>query len=220
MYRCGKLRFTNEELYFIEFVEQIKSRKTTKKYIKFFKDRNWIKYNHKTNYYILNSFDNIRIENDWTIRLAFKIYFGNYYKIEAVIGAVIYGYLHRDFWRKVKRNKSVHIKERTYHFICLKFNFKKQPAPISVLGVCQILNISKSTASRLKKEAQKTKYINVQKDYLEENINQGEIEFATKNYKEEIIHTNLVFHEGKHKLRLIDLIYPNFHFTKRKSLGT
>lgn len=220
MYRVGKIKFTSEELDFIDFVEQIKSRKTTKKYIKLLEGLNWIKYNHKTKYYILNSFDKIRKDNEWLVRLAFPIDYNTYYNIEAVTGAVIYGYLHKDFWRKVKRDKSVLLKKSTYYFISPKFNYKQKPAPVSVLGVSRIFNISSSTASRLKKYAKKEKLIKVHKNYWDEEIDQEEVKFAKEYFPDEIKYKNLVFKDKKYRLQLIDTIYPLFYFTKRKSLET
>lgn len=220
MFRNGKLRFTNEELNFIEFVEQIKDRKTTIKYIKLLEGMKWINYNNKTKYYILASFDKIRKQNDWFLRLAFPISYKTYYKIKAVTGAVIYGYLHKDFWRKVKRDKSVQLKKSTYHFISSKFNYKQQPAPVSVIGVSHIFKISKSTASRLKKYAVEENLIKVQKNYWDEGINQEEVEFVKEYFPDEISHKNLVFQSNKYQLQLIDTIYPLFYFTKRESLET
>ncbi len=200
---------------FIEYISQIKSRKTTKKHISFLLEIGWLTYNSKTQYYNIKSFDKIRQENEFNVRLAYPINFTNINNIQAATGAVIYGYLHKDFWRNVKRQKSVHIKGSTYHFLSLKYNYKEQPAPVSVIGVQKIFNISIATASRLKNAAAKHKLISLKKNYSKKAVNK----YATDMYcKLNDLKPNIVYHNNKYHLQLIDTIYPLFYFTKRKSL--
>ena len=134
LFREGKAKLDENDLLFIEYIEQIKTKKTTEKYIRQLLELGFIGFNNKTGFYNLKSFDKIRMLHEWEVRLAFPIDFTSYYKIQAVTGAVIYGYLHKDFWRKVKRKKSVHIKGSTYNFPSSTFNYKKQCAPVSVIG--------------------------------------------------------------------------------------
>ena len=126
LYPNGKTRLGNEELLFLELTHQIKSRKTIKSYISKLLDLKFLSYNSKTQYYIIRSFYNIRAIHNLESRLAFPIGYYNYQKLDAVTGAVIYGYLHKDFWRKVKQKKSVQIKGCTYNFPKFNFNFKNQ----------------------------------------------------------------------------------------------
>jgi len=215
LYPSGKARLDKHELQFIEYHERIASRKTTKKHIQRLMSKGWIKKNQKTGYYILVSFDKIRVNNDWENRLAFTIGFHNYNKFKAVSGAVIYGYLHKDFWRKVKKKKSVQINGCTYYFLTPKFNFKKAPAPVSVYGVEDIFDISTATASRIKNAAAKEKLISLKKNFTDLPLAPA----AMHTYLElfDCKH-NIVFKGGKHVLQGIDTIFPLFYFRKRKSL--
>lgn len=215
LYPSGKSKLDNQELLFIEYLDGIASRKTTLKYIERLRSLGWIKKNQKTGYYIFVSFDKIRENNEWLNRLAYTIGFHNYNKLKAVSGAVIYGYLHKDFWRKVRKKKSVQIKGCTYHFLSSKFNFKKVPAPVSVYGVNEIFDISTSTASRIKNAAAKEQLISLKKNFTELNLNP----IAMHKYLEynDSKH-NLVYKGGKYVLQGIDTIFPLFYFRRRKSL--
>lgn len=217
IYRNGKARLDESDLLFIEFVEQIKCRKTTLRYITLLLELYFISYNEKTGYYIINSFDKIRQFHNWKVRLAFPIDYSNYNKIQAVTGAVIYGYLHKDFWRYVKREKSVQIKGSTYYFFNPTFNYKKQPAPVSVIGVNKIFDISIPTASRLKNTAAKYGLISLKKNFSDivknKTIMQLYLEYNDKR-------NNIVYRNGDYRLQLIDTIYPLFFFIKRTNLKT
>ena len=214
IYKQGKFKLCNETISFLSLVEY-KGFKTIKNQIKNLEEINWIYRNKKTGYYIIKSFDRIRKENSWHVRLAFKINFSNYYKINAVTGAVIYGYLHKDFWRWVKKEKSVQLKGSTYNFPKFNFNYKDKPAPVSIIGVNQIFDIPQSTASRLKKAARKEKLLLVKKNYSEEFKNADAKELRGPGHMK-----NAVTIDGKCYLQLIDTVCPLFEFSKRKSLKT
>lgn len=212
-YPNGKIRFRREDLLFLEFTHQISSRKTTKKYIAKLKELKFLCYNSKTQYYIIRSFDKIRVMHNLESRLAFPIGYNNYKKLNAVTGAVIYGYLHKDFWRKVKREKSVQIKGRTYNFPSITFDFKKHQAPVSVYGVLQIFDIPIATASRLKTAAKKEKYLKVKKNFEKITLNEAVTLRYTKLKKSE-----LRFRNGNYFLQSIDTVCPLFYFKKRKRM--
>ncbi len=165
LYTSGKARLNYRELQFLELTEEIRCRKTTLKYIQFLMVKGWLRYNAKTGYYIIKSFDRIRRENNWRVRLSFPVDFYSYRNIKAITGTILYGYLHMDFWRKVRRKKSVQIKGSTYHFLFPAFNYTEAPAPLSVLGLCKIFKISPSTASRLKDCAVKHWLLEIKKNY-------------------------------------------------------
>ena len=217
MYKEGKVQLNEKNLQFIEYVEQIKTRTTTKKYIKLLSELEYIGYNYKTGYYILNSFDKIRSFHGWEVRLAFPIDYSSYYKIQAVTGAVIYSYLHKDFWRKVKREKSVQIKGSTYNFPTPTFNYKKQHAPVSVIGVNMIFDISNSTASRLKNAAAREQFIKLKKNYSKPILNLKMEKGMISMYD---LPENIIYKDGDYRFQLIDSIYPLFYFIKRKKLKT
>jgi hypothetical protein len=212
LYPCGKTKLNLGELAFIELELQIKSRKTIKNHISKLIELEFLVYNSKTQYYIIKGFDKIRTIHHLENRLAFPIGYYNYKNLDSVIGAVLYGYLHKDFWRKVKKKKSVHLKGSTYSFPKFNFNFKKHPAPVSVYGVQQIFDIPIASASRLKKAARKAKYLRVKHTF--KNISNSEATTLKyiKNIKE------LRYYKGKYYLQSIDTVCPLFYFKKRKSL--
>lgn len=215
IYQSGKYKEDNQAYEFIAFHEA-KSIKTVKKHITTLKQKGYLYVNKKTGYCNIKSFDRIRKENQWQVRLSYRINLNNYNKINAVTGAVIYGYLHTDFWRKVKKRKSVLLKGSTYHFPNFKFNYKDKFAPVSVIGVSQIFDISISTASRLKNEAVKEKLISVKKNYSKESYGKD----IKAHHKHNDLPQNIVYRKGKYHLQLIDTVCPLFSFSKRNSLKT
>ncbi|WP_289024447.1 hypothetical protein [uncultured Salegentibacter sp.] len=143
--------------------------------------------------------------------------FDSYRKIKAITGAIIYGYLHKDFWRKVRRKKSVQIKGSTYHFLSPHFNYKEAPAPLSVLGIGIIFHISPATAFRLKNCARKQKLLEVKKNYGAVIPNKKAMELCL-DYNDKP--NNIVFVEGNYRFQLIDTICPLFLFKRRQKLKT
>lgn len=217
MYRHGKSTLTNDDLVVVEYSLKIKSRTTTLKYLSKLRKLNFIVYNKTTQYYIFKSFDRIRKENDLINRLAYPFTYSDLDRINAITGAVIYSYLHKDFWRKVKREKVVHLKGSTYFFLSHKFNYKKHSAPVSVNGVKRLFEVSKSTASRLKNEATNCGLIKLTKNYSIYAVDKKAMQEYLKynDYKQTV-----VYKDGIYRLQLIDTILPLFYFTKRNSLET
>ena len=215
MYPSGKFRLRRRNLQFIELADHIRSRKTTINYLRFLLEKSWLVYNARTGFYILKSFERIRKENEWKIRWAVPVHYGNYTKLKAVTGAVIYGYLHKDFQRKLRRKKSVLVKGGTYHFRSCGFSHKAQPAPVSVYGAANLFGISVSTASRLKLAAEKEEYLAVKKNYSERIINKKSM---MRSLKYNDMRNNIVFHNGQYRFQLIDTVFPLFLFVRRKKL--
>jgi hypothetical protein len=214
VYRQGKFKYDSSSVSFLALVE-CKTDKAIKEQLKHLIEIGWIYENKRTGYHIIKSFDRIRKENNWNVRLSFKINFYNYYKINAVTGAVVYGYLHKDFWRMVKKEKSVQLKGSTYNFRKFNFNYKDKPAPVSVIGVEQIFDITRSTASRIKRAAKEEGLLSVKKNYskVEKNIDVNKI----RKYNDV---NNIVRRKGKYYYQEIDTVCPLFEFSKRKSLQT
>ncbi|MDT0642774.1 hypothetical protein RM553_08010 [Zunongwangia sp. F363] len=217
LYPTGKTKLNDGELLFLELTEEISSRRTTLNYIRFLVEKGWLQYNAKTGYYIIKSFDRIRRENSWKARLSYPVDFHSYRNIKAITGAILYGYLHMDFWRKVRRKKSVQIKGSTYHFLSPNFNSKEAPAPLSVLGLCKIFKISTATASRLKDCAVKQNLLEVKKNYGSIVPNKKAMEQCLK-YNDK--RNNIVYYRGNYRFQLIDTILPLFLFKKRQKLKT
>ena len=218
LYPDGKVMFNEDNFTFLEFICQISTRKTTLKYLQLFLELNYIRYNEKTGYYLLNSFESIRQFHDWKVRLAFPVSLSNFKKIKAITGAIIYGYLHRDFWRKLKREKSVQIKGSTYHFPLNSSDLINSYAPVSVLGVCKIFSISISSAFRLKKAAQVEGYLKVKKNF-EKSFIKSKAELNLYN-KYSDFKTNIFYRDGEYMMQSIDTVCPQFYFQRRPKLKT
>lgn len=218
IYPDGKVMFNEDDLTFLEFICQISSRKTTLKYIQLLLESNFLRYNEKTEYYILKSFESIRQFHDWKVRSAFPVSLSNFDKVKAITGAIIYGYLHRDFWRKLKREKSVQIRGCTYHFPLDTKNIINSYAPVSVIGVSKIFGISTASASRLKKAAIKADFIKVKKNF-EKSFTENKTELLLYN-KYADYKTNMFYRDGEYKSQSIDTICPQFYFQKRTKLKT
>lgn len=181
------------------------------------KELEWIRYNSATKYYLLVSFDKLRQKYDWESRVSLPCSIEDISNIQAFVGAAIFTYLHKDFWRKVKREKSVRLKGRAYHFLSPSFNYLNSPAPIATTGVESLFNISKSKASILKQEAFKKGYIKVKKDFEVLPHSPSDIKLMIKygDISPNIKHFNNKFH-----LQLIDLVLPNIYPKRRQKLGT
>lgn len=219
LYPEGKLKFTKDEINFLALVLKVHP-KTIRANAKRLINLNWIRLNTKTTYYLINSFDRLRKNNNWKSRASIEINVNNVYNIRAILGATLYTYLHKDFWRKVKssKEKSVRIKQRTYHFLFPSFNFKLEAAPISVNGVNAIFNISQAKASRIKTIATVEKLIEVQKTYRKIQISKFDLE-GLKQFTS-ITTNNIIFREGNYYLQEIDHIIPLIPIRKRKKLET
>lgn len=215
IYTCGKVKFTKEEIRFLAFVINVTTR-TIISQIKKLEELNWIRLNNKTHYYIIFSFDKLRNSNDWISRASIEFYFEDISRIRPILGAALYGYLHKNFWRKVKREGIVTIKGVTYQSLSSSFNYKNQWAPISVYGVKKIFNISIAKLSRLKTLASIDGLIKIKKCYVEYDVDESYALHIKKYYPDRT--RNLIRKNDKFYLQQIDLILPNFDIRRRKKL--
>lgn len=176
----------------------------------------WIRKNDKTNYYQIKSFDKLRVDYDWESRASVECSLKEVNNIKAFVGAAIFSYQHKDFWRKVKREKSVCIKGRTYHFLSPSFKYQQHHAPVATTGIQALHDISKSKASELKNEALKLGYIHVKKDF-DTSYSDADLKLLIKYCDAP---RNIRLLDGKVVLQLIDLILPKIDIRKRHKLGT
>ena len=214
VYKTGHTKLNQEEVNFLALTLNVNI-KSINSHVKKIANLKWIRLNNKTQYYSIVSFDNIRKTHQFISRASMEVYYYDVFRINAHLGAALYTYLHKDFWRKVKNRKSVQIKGCTYHFPTSSFNYKLHDAPISIYGVSQVFNISTTKASRLKKQAKNNHFIKVYKkletiERVDKNILQ-----LDKYYQ---LPRNLVFRNNKCVLQGIDHILPNFSIRKRKKL--
>lgn len=217
LFRHGKMELTPIEIQALQSILGFKQKKSVINLFERVIQLGWIRKNEKTGYYIIKSFDKLRIENLWESRISTLITLSDLNHLNAHIGASLYTYLHKIFWRKVRREKSVHIKGSTYHFLSPTFNYLNQLAPIATTGVQSLYNISKSKASRLKIAALKKDLIEVKKNLLLQDFSETEIKLMIKF---EMIPKHVIKIKGSFYLQSIDLITPKISLYKRCSLGT
>ena len=217
MYTSGKLKFNKEEIQFLAFTINVTT-KTIKTYVRKLEKLKWIRLNTKTQYYLIHSIDRLRKNNDWESRASIEFYFVDIFRIRAILGAAIYGYLHKDFWRKVKRERVVQIKGCTYHTLSSSFNYKAHKAPISIIGVSKLFKIPQAKTSRLKTLAAKEGLIEVKKQYIKYDISKFHALTIKKYHPDRT--RNLIYKDGIYQLQQIDLILPLFDIRRRKKLET
>ncbi|MGY6648044.1 hypothetical protein [Wenyingzhuangia sp. IMCC45574] len=135
-----------------------------------------------------------------------------------MLGAAVYTYLHKDFWRK-KRAEAVRKKQRAYRSSPFFFNYKEHYAPISVLGIQSLFDISQAKASRIKKLAQGQNLIKVKKNFVISEQTKKEVLYIEK-YNAGDVKKNLVFKNGMYYEQEIDAVLPLIDLKKRKKLET
>lgn len=216
LYKHGKTKLSPVEIKAIASMMNYADTRPVKKHIETLLELEWIKLNEKTGYYILVSIDRLRHAYDWESRASLECTLDEINNIQAFVGAAIYTYQHKDFWRKVKREKSVCLKGRTYHFLSPSFNYTNKYAPIATTGIQALYGISKSKASYLKHAALKAGHILVKKDF-DTTYADADINLLIKYCDAP---RNLRKLDGKVVLQLIDLILPKIAIYKRHKLGT
>lgn len=216
LYKSGKLKFSTLELQAIASMMNYSDVRPIQKHIDTLLEWGWLRLNEKTGFYLIASFDRLRIKYDWESRASIECTLKEIKNIRAHVGAAIFAYQHKDFWRKVKREKIVRIKGRAYHFLSPSFNYSKQFAPIATTGIEALHNISKSKASTLKIAAAKAGYILVKKDF-DTTYSDADINLLIKYCDAP---QNLRKLNGKVVLQLIDLVLPKISIRKRHKLGT
>lgn len=216
-YKTGKAKLSKIELLGMCQVMEVKRIKTIKSHLDTLYSLGWIKYNKKSDYYLINSFERIRTIHDWESRASIAFSYGEIKNIFALVGGAIYTYQFYDFWRKVKRERIVRLMGRTYNFLSPSFNFREHHAPVATTGIEALYDISQSKASRLKKAAFKSSIIKVKKDYRKLNVTSSDIKLMMK-------YGNLPKYvkqrKGSFYLQLIDLVLPTKRIKRRPKLTT
>ncbi len=174
-------------------------------------EKKWVVENQKTGFVIIRSFSIFESELNSVSRLGYEIHFDELKKFRAVTGAVVFGYLHRLFWRNLFKKKSVQIKGCTYDLPKGKFRFYlDRKVPIALSGVQKILGISIKKASEIKHFALKYNYLDIDKNLQPTKYSIDEINSFQKYYDQQI---PFKFIKKKIFVQGINLISINFQFT-------
>lgn len=214
----GKLKMENKVLEVLATTLGVSVR-TVRNNMRRLKAMGWIRKNGKTQYYILYSYDRIRVQYNWTSRASVEIYKEDVIRLRDKLGAVPYAYLYNDIKRKGKKERSVLFSRGTNHSLLPSFTTKKQKyLPISVNGVEKLFGISRSKASRMKIRAAKTGFLKVKKNFEKTDLSIFYVNLMSQN--DEFLRKKIVYRRGNYYLQKPDLIKPMLRLRKRKKLGT
>lgn len=216
-YQTGKARLSKIEMLGMCQVMGVKNIKTLKTHLNKLYSLGWIKYNKKSDYYLINSFERIRRHYDWESRASIAFNYSEIKNIFALVGGAIYTYQFYDFWRKVKREKIVRLMGRTYNFLSPSFNFREHHAPVATTGIEALYGISQSKASRIKRAAFRSSIILVKKDFKKLNFSRSDIKLMMKYGN---LPKSVKQKKGSFYLQLIDLVLPTKRIKRRPKLTT
>ena len=217
-YPSGKIQWIQQDKEYASFFLQ-KCEKTINTNFNKLIDLGWLYYDEEFKYYRLEALDTLRDERDWVVRRAYPFSYKDINHIRATLGAVLYTQLYKSYCGKhfKKRKSNVLKSESASKPFAVSSNIKKF-AEISVNGLVNIFKLSKCKASRIKTLAAKYKLIEVKKQYS--ILKADEVYAAKKGAKYRDENQNIIFKNGNYYLQLIDKIYSDLYFKKRKSLET
>jgi hypothetical protein len=208
----GKRKISKDDFKRIATDLSLKSYKSVENNLKLLLKRNWIGYSNNSGYYFIRGFDVIRKTHNLRFRSAARFDTDEILKFKAFIAGAVIGHLvniqrrkRRVTERKRSRSKQV-IPPSSEYF------------PVSCLSVAKILNISISTAHRLKNFARKANYIDLKKNLTPIPVN---IKYL-KQYKkanEEFAH-KIIVRKRKPYIQEIDTALPKIYFKRRKKIET
>jgi hypothetical protein len=180
-------------------------------------DLGWINYDEEYNYYRVLSIEKLRQKYNWLQRRAYAFTYKDVNHIRATLGAVIYTQLYKTYCRKYLKRKSNVLKRESANE-SFTFSCNKEFAEVSVLSVQKFFGLSICKASRVKTLAANNKLLEVQKQYFK--IEENQVYAARKGTEYRGERQNVIFKNGNYYLQLIDKVYSDLHFKKRKKLET
>ena len=174
----------------------------------------WLQKNTKNGYFLIRGWSLFKNQIQSVTRLSYELSFNEINNMRAVIGAVIFGYLHRLYWRKQIRLGSVSIKGGTSKVPRGLFRYlMKDGAPIALSGVEKVLGIPKRKAQHLKELAEKFQYIETKAHLIPTDLKSSDIRLLKRNS----IDTNHYrFVNGFYFIQNPDRFTINFTFCNRK----
>ena len=217
-YPSGKIQWIHQDKEYASFFLQKCSKTITNNFNKLIA-LGWLFYDEEFEYYRLVAIDTLRDERDWEQRRAAPFTYKDVTHIRATLGAILYTQLYKSYCRKhfKKRRSNVLKSESASESFTFSCDIKRF-AEISVISIHNIFGLSINKASRIKTLAAKYKLIEVQKQYFE--LSDKQVYVAKKGAKYRGENQNIIFKNGKHYLQLIDKIYTDLYFKKRKKLET
>jgi hypothetical protein len=182
------------------------SRKSILRHLLRLKHLHWIGYNRKSGYYFIRSFASIMQSNQFRARTGaeFKREYLNTFK-SFLAGAVI-GYIANT----IRKQQAVGRKyARPNQAACFSNGY-----PVATRLITKKLNISIGMATKLKKDAAKTGFIRLNKNFVDAGFDITERKYYVKAFPE--VHGRIRNRKGKLFLVGTDTIIPQIHFKRRK----
>lgn len=216
-YPSGKIQWSKVDVD-LASITLCNTPKTIKSNFKKVQELGWLYYDDEFKFYRLYALDKIRGNNDWELRRAFPFNYKDLTHIRATLGAIIYTQLYKTYCRKHFKRSSNVLKSRSANeSIAVSCDIKKY-AEVSVLSVKVFYGLTINKAVRLKQEALKHGLIDVKKQYFKINKNEAYASKKGAEYREQ--RPNVVFRNGEYYLQLIDRIYSDLYFKRRKKIET
>ena len=214
-YPCGKVKWDNDDKVLASLTIG-NTEKTITNNFKKLKEFNWIYYDEEYMFWRIKSFENIRKENGWKVSKAYCFRFKDLFQIHATLGGVLYTHLYKDWIKKYLKGRSnVRVKRRADK--SSTFSSKKF-AQISVISVNRFFGISICKAVKLKQLARDAGLIEVKKNYNKLPADWVPIFKKGLEYRDET--PNIIFRKEEYYEQLIDKIYSEMYFKKRKKIET
>lgn len=216
-YPSGKIQWNKTDVD-LASITLCNTSKTIKSNFKKVQALGWLYYDNEFKYYRLYALDKIRENNNWQLRRAFPFNYKDLTHIRASLGAILYTQLYKTYCRKYLKRSSNVLKSRSASEpIAFSCDIKKY-AEVSVLSVKAFYGLTINKAVRLKQEAQKQGLIEVKKQYFKINKDEAYVSKKGAEYRDES--QNVVFINGEYYLQLIDRIYSELYFKRRKKIET
>lgn len=211
---CGKTKLTRIDKQVISQLLDYLDQRPIERHLRKLEELAWIRENKKTGMTLILSIGKINYTGKGISRASVKCRISEISNIYGFVGAAIYSYLYFDFWRRVKSKRVVCLKGRTYHALSSSFNYRNKYAPIALLGVQKIFNLSTKKAANLKQAAREQGYIKVKKTYGQLKLTKSEKNLKMKyDYHEK---ERFVYVKNSYQTQEIDHILPLLDLYKRK----
>ncbi len=180
----GNIKLTIEQKKFICETCGFKNTSTLNRYIQELVTNDWIWYDERTKNYNFRSIQSICKKLDLKINIGYEIELKDIQQFDAWLGGMIFSYCCFLHWKTFisgdKKELSLHnvkyykipqkgkgcVRQKGSTNKVLSFsNLVEEPAPIALNGVQRLLGIDKSKINRIKQNALREKYIQVEHSY-------------------------------------------------------
>jgi len=208
----GKMKINKVDLYDIAQELELKSGRAIKNNIDLLLEKNWIGYNNNSGYYFIRSFDRIRADNGFKSRTAAEFNSDRILSFKGFIAGAVIGYMINIQRRKKRvternRSRSSPITRPTSEYF-----------PVASLALAKVLNVSISTAFKLKQLAAREGYILLRHNLKKINVPVSQKEALKRAFPE--VANRVVVVNGRLAVQLPDTVLQCVRFKRRKKIKT